>query len=75
MKDNHLIQAAKLSGKNILFKFDNYCTFAACLTGVWRSWLAYLHGVQVVGSSSLLTPTDLKSGTYNLLCKCFFYAG
>lgn len=28
--------------------------------GVWRSWLAYLHGVQGVGSSSLLTPTDTK---------------
>ena len=25
--------------------------------GVWRSWLAYLHGVQVVVSSSLTTPT------------------
>ncbi len=25
--------------------------------GVWRSWLACLHGVQEVGSSSLLTPT------------------
>ncbi len=25
--------------------------------GVWRSWLAHLHGVQGVGSSSLLTPT------------------
>ena len=24
---------------------------------MWRSWLAYLHGVQGVGSSSLLTPT------------------
>jgi hypothetical protein len=26
--------------------------------GAWRSWLAYLHGVQVVGSSSLLAPTN-----------------
>jgi hypothetical protein len=28
--------------------------------GVWRSWLAHLHGVQGVGSSSLLTPTDKR---------------
>ncbi len=35
------------------------CIFAAnFLIGVWRSWLAYLHGVQGVGSSSLLTPTN-----------------
>jgi putative endonuclease len=27
---------------------------------VWRSWLAYLHGVQVVVSSSLTTPTNKK---------------
>lgn len=26
-------------------------------SGVWRSWLAYLHGVQGVVSSSLTTPT------------------
>ena len=25
--------------------------------GVWRSWLAYLHGVQVVVRSSRITPT------------------
>ena len=31
--------------------------FLPRLFGVWRSWLAYLHGVQGVGSSSLLTPT------------------
>jgi hypothetical protein len=30
--------------------------------GVWRSWLAYLHGVQVVVSSSLTTPTNKKDG-------------
>lgn len=30
--------------------------------GAWRSWLAYLHGVQGVGSSSLLAPTELKRG-------------
>ena len=28
--------------------------------GAWRSWLAYLHGVQGVGSSSLLAPTELR---------------
>jgi len=28
--------------------------------GAWRSWLAYLHGVQGVGSSSLLAPTKLR---------------
>lgn len=27
--------------------------------GVWRSWLAHLHGVQGVESSSLFTPTFL----------------
>ncbi len=36
--------------RNILY----ICTF----NGAWRSWLAYLHGVQGVGSSSLLAPTD-----------------
>ena len=29
--------------------------------GAWRSWLAYLHGVQGVGSSSLLAPTKEKA--------------
>ena len=28
--------------------------------GVWRSWLAHLHGVQGVESSSLFTPTKKK---------------
>ena len=28
--------------------------------GVWRSWLAHLHGVQGVGCSSHLTPTTFK---------------
>ena len=28
--------------------------------GAWRSWLAHLHGVQGVESSSLFAPTDLK---------------
>lgn len=27
--------------------------------GVWRSWLAYLHGVQVVVRSSRITPTKI----------------
>ena len=36
----------------IFFVFLQHKTF-----GVWRSWLAHLHGVQGVGSSSLLTPT------------------
>lgn len=35
--------------------------------GVWRSWLAYLHGVQVVVSSSLTTPTN--SADYQLVAK------
>ena len=30
--------------------------------GAWRSWLAHLHGVQGVGSSSLLAPTVERSG-------------
>ena len=38
--------------------FSNFA--AAKMNGVWRSWLAYLHGVQGVGSSSLLTPTFKK---------------
>jgi hypothetical protein len=33
--------------------------------GVWRSWLAHLHGVQGVGSSSLLTPTKVKRLFHN----------
>lgn len=32
------------------------------LFGVWRSWLAHLHGVQGVESSSLFTPTIKKKG-------------
>ncbi len=41
--------------------FKKKCTFAAAKRiGVWRSWLAHLHGVQGVGSSSLLTPTKRK---------------
>jgi hypothetical protein len=40
--------------------FDFFAKFAP-LFGVWRSWLAYLHGVQGVGSSSLLTPTKKNS--------------
>jgi hypothetical protein len=39
--------------------------------GVWRSWLAYLHGVQGVGSSSLLTPTKQKK-PFRLSGKAFF---
>ena len=35
--------------------------------GVWRSWLAYLHGVQVVVSSSLTTPTK-KGAERRLFC-------
>ena len=54
--------------------------FLPRLFGVWRSWLAYLHGVQGVGSSSLLTPT-IKRLIINrlkkqILAKCknlFFY--
>ncbi len=34
--------------------------------GVWRSWLAHLHGVQGVGSSSLLTPTYKKRYLLNI---------
>ena len=48
--------------KKFFFKkgvpIENFYNFAAAkMNGVWRSWLAYLHGVQGVGSSSLLTPT------------------
>ena len=35
-------------------------TSIKALFGAWRSWLAHLHGVQGVGSSSLLAPTELK---------------
>jgi hypothetical protein len=51
--------------------------FNLFIFGAWRSWLAYLHGVQGVGSSSLLTPTDQKpaeiagffiSGRRKLIC-------
>ncbi len=38
--------------------------------GVWRSWLAHLHGVQGVGCSSHLTPTK-KGSCYKWLP--FFY--
>jgi len=45
----------------IEFFFDKLkmlITFAAPnFFGVWRSWLAYLHGVQVVARSSRATPT------------------
>jgi hypothetical protein len=34
--------------------------FANVLTGVWRSWLAHLHGVQGVVCSSQITPTEFK---------------
>ena len=34
-----------------------FCIFANYKIGVWRSWLAHLHGVQGVESSSLFTPT------------------
>ncbi len=37
--------------------FANHSTKIELKNGVWRSWLACLHGVQEVGSSSLLTPT------------------
>ena len=43
--------------------FSNFA--AAKMNGVWRSWLAYLHGVQGVGSSSLLTPTFKKNPMSN----------
>lgn len=46
--------------------------FLPRLFGVWRSWLAYLHGVQGVGSSSLLTPTN-KRLTINRLKNKFSY--
>ena len=35
--------------------------------GVWRSWLAHLHGVQGVESSSLFTPTKKKRDDCNHL--------
>ena len=52
-KNNFFLKRVALNGI--------FSTFAASkMNGVWRSWLAYLHGVQGVGSSSLLTPTFLK---------------
>jgi hypothetical protein len=42
--------------------------------GAWRSWLAYLHGVQGVGSSSLLAPTiENEAVTRIKPGSCFFH--
>ena len=42
-----------------MFRIDFFSNFAAAkMNGVWRSWLAYLHGVQVVVRSSRITPTE-----------------
>ena len=43
------------------------CWFSNDRYRCWRSWLAYLHGVQVVVSSSLTTPTN--SVDYQLVTK------
>ncbi len=46
--------------------------------GAWRSWLAHLHGVQGVGSSSLLAPTEeeiLSKGRVSFLfCPLFSFS-
>ncbi len=42
--------------------------------GVWRSWLAHLHGVQGVVSSSLITPTTIKRNILNIwMLRFIFY--
>jgi len=38
-------------------KFERKLYLCTRIFGVWRSWLAHLHGVQRVGRSSRLTPT------------------
>ncbi len=47
--------------------FEKKLYLRASKIGVWRSWLAYLHGVQVVGSSSLLTPTFSNKKAFLLM--------
>ena len=41
--------------------FYRLCHGSGGQSGVWRSWLAYLHGVQVVVCSSHITPTKFES--------------
>ena len=40
------------------------------LLGAWRSWLAHLHGVQGVESSSLFAPTKVKVSCFFQSCHC-----
>jgi len=42
----------------VVCNYAKFFTFATAFNGVWRSWLAYLHGVQVVVRSSRITPTQ-----------------
>ena len=39
---------------------------------MWRSWLAYLHGVQVVVRSSRITPTGNEGADYSALFLLYF---
>ena len=44
------------------------------IIGVWRSWLAYLHGVQGVACSSQVTPTvENKAVTTAERGSCFIH--
>jgi hypothetical protein len=42
-----------------------YQIVCCIFTGVWRSLVAHLHGVQGVASSNLATPTKIKPWWWN----------
>jgi hypothetical protein len=50
-----ILKRSVIFADQIIWWFGDYL-------GAWRSWLAYLHGVQGVGSSSLLAPTRSEKG-------------
>ena len=58
-KDRITLKGKDIFNRSILFfyKFAPSYQVRFLEFGAWRSWLAYLHGVQGVGSSSLLAPT------------------
>jgi hypothetical protein len=55
------------SSKNIAIIKINHYFCRAKKIGVWRSWLAYMHGVHVVVRSSRITPTDVEKGAWSPL--------
>ena len=58
LKQTNTAQLTKKESFSFL-KSKKESIFASAKTiGVWRSWLAYLHGVQVVVRSSRITPTQ-----------------